>query len=79
MDAADAGASPLSPELLAVQRSLLALIDAARATLDAVEAVVAEPRTFAAGAHVVQQAASVATPVIVGLAASLLTPSGSST
>ncbi len=78
MDTADAGASPLSPELLALQRSLLALISAARSTLDAVEALVAEPRTFAAGAHVVQQAAAVATPVVMGLAASLLTPSGSS-
>ena len=78
MDTIDAGTSPLSPELLALQRSLLSLIDAARCTLNAVEAVVAEPRTFAAGAAVVQQAAAVATPLIVSLAGTLLTPSGSS-
>ncbi len=78
MDTIDAGADPLSPELLALQRSLLALIDAARCTLDAVEAVVAEPRTFAAGATVVRQAAAVATPLLVSLAGTLLTPAGSS-
>ena len=70
MAAADPGALP--PELAAVQSSLLALIAAARATLDAVEAVVAEPRTFAAGAAVVQQAATVATPLVGALAATLL-------
>ena len=78
MDGAADGALPseLSPELLAVQASLLALIGAARCTLDAIEAVVAEPRTFAAGAALAQQATAVAGPLVGALAAALLTPGG---
>lgn len=69
------GAVPgdLPPELAAVQASLLALIAAARCMLDAVEAVVAEPRTFAAGAALVQQAAAVTGPLVATLATGLFT------
>ena len=67
------GAVPgdLPPELVAVQASLMALIAAARCTLDAVEAVVAEPRTFAIGASLVQQAAAVTGPLVVAMASGL--------
>ena len=75
MAAADPGELP--PELAAVQSSLLALIAAARSTLDAVEAVVAEPRMVAAGAAVMQQAAAMATPLVTALVATLLTPGSS--
>jgi hypothetical protein len=64
----------LPPELAAVQASLLALIAAARSTLDAVEAVVAEPKMLVAGAAVVQQAAAVATPLVAALVTMLLAP-----
>ena len=76
MAAADPGDLPpaLPPELAAVQTSLLALIAAARSTLDAVEAVVAEPRMVAAAAGAVQQAAAMATPLVTALVATLLTP-----
>ena len=71
------GAAPgeLPPELAAVQASLLALIRAARGTLDAVESVVAEPRTFATGAAFVQQAVALTGPLVATLAATLLAPS----
>lgn len=74
-----AGDGALPPELEAVQASLLALIAAARSTLDAVEALVAEPRTFAAGAQLVQETAALAGPLLRSLAATLLTPPGEST
>lgn len=72
----DGTAAPggLPPELVAVQASLLALIAAARASLDAVEALVAEPRTFEAGAQLVQETAALAGPLVRALAATLLTP-----
>lgn len=73
MDGA-AGDGELPPEMAAVQASLLALLGAARSTLDAVEALVAEPRTFAAGAQLVQETAALAVPLVRVLAASLLTP-----
>jgi hypothetical protein len=69
-----AGDGALPPELAAVQASLLALLAAARSTLDAVEALVAEPRTFAAGAQLVQETATLAGPLVRAVAASLLTP-----
>ena len=76
MDHAAPGELPtgLPPDLAAVQASLLALIGAARCTLDAIEAVVAEPRTFASGAALVQQAVAVAGPLVGALAATFLVP-----
>ena len=67
-----AAAGELPPELAAVQASLLALIASARCTLDAVEAVVAEPRTFASGAALVRQAAALGAPLVGAVLATLL-------
>jgi hypothetical protein len=78
VDGDDPDDTVLSPELVALQRSLLALIASARAALDAMEAVVAEPRTFATGAAFAQQAAALVVPLASSVAASLLTPRASS-
>lgn len=74
-----AGDGALPPELAAVQASLLALLSAARSTIDAVEVLVAEPRTFAAGAQFLHDTATMAAPLVKALAATLLTPPGEST